>query len=281
MINLARCLVPCEEDHVEEEAGRRNIARAVALLERAIRIGVEHSEAELLAIGIRPLTRKEYEGQARLKVEDAHDGEEDEEEEDDEDEYDEGERMTERLRESGITSGAHVVAMVMLAEILVMSSEPRESEKATRLLERAVSEVAVPNALEKVTVNFEMLRVLAEEGRDDAERCARVGRLCRLMMERSGRCEGAWVLGEMMRHGRGARQSARDAVHWFERGVSGGEARAAVALAEMLVEGEGDVPAERGRAVLLAAQAVAGGGLVAKRAVVVLARAWNARRGKG
>ena len=80
--------------------------------------------------------------------------------------------MTERLRESGITNGAHVVAMVMRAEILVMSAVPWETEKAMRLLERAVSEVEVPNALEKVTVNFEMLRVLTEEGRDDGERCA-------------------------------------------------------------------------------------------------------------
>ena len=103
------------------------------------------------------------------------------------------------------------------------------------------------------------------------------------MTERSGRCKGAWALGEMMRHGRGARQSARDAMHCFERGVCGGEARAAMALTEMLVDvvGEGDVPAERGRAVPLAAQAVAGNGSVAWRAVVVLARVWNTRRGKG
>ena len=160
--------MPCEEDHTEEEAGRCDISRAVALLERAIRSGVEHSGAELLAIEIRPLSRKEYERQAPRKVEDPHDGREDDEEEDDYDDYDADERMTEPLCESKITNGAHVMAMVMQAEILVMilvmSAEAQETENATRLLEWAVSEVEVPNALEKVTVNSEMLRVLAEEG---------------------------------------------------------------------------------------------------------------------
>ena len=53
--------------------------------------------------------------------------------------------------------------------------------------------------------------------------------------------------------------------------------RAAVALAEILVEGEGDVPDERACAMLLVAQAVAGGGSVVRRAVV----RWCGRGARG
>lgn len=251
MINLARCLVSCDDEEGEGEVDgidqqeRQQVAKAGALLERAIRIGLQNSEGELRPLGIVP------EDDFCLK----HDN------------------VSERNRERAVMKGAHIVAMCYLAQLLVLNCVPKNVYKSVTLLERALADFEAPDAFDNLTFNFQAVSVVIQEANGDIELCRRAARICKLFIEKTGKTEAMCLLAGMLVHGTGVRRSPEEAVRIYDRAICGGDKKAMVALGELLRTGAPGVTADRRKAFTLFTRVLAEDtkGALARTAVVDLA----------
>lgn len=253
MVNLAKCLLPCDDEEGEGDGDKKQeqlqVAKAGVLLERAIRIGLQNSEGELRPLGIVPAAR------FCLK----HD------------------KTSELFRERSILKGAHIVAMCDLAQLLMLHCVSKNSYKAVALLECALADYEAPDAFDHVTFNFQAVAEVIQEANGEHELCRRAARICKLFIERTGKTEPMCLLADLLRRGTGVRRSAEDAVRIYNKAISRGDKQAMLALGELLSAGAPGVAADRRKAFSLFTRIVAEGatGALARTAVVDIAQLYS------